>query len=486
MPFLKKISGCILLLLLSFFARSQNQNTSIVAHTLATTFADSSYKLHVKNIIVTGNTSTKEYIILREIQFSKGDSIVISKLNQELEQARQLVYNTTLFTEVKIEAAVVSAYDIIVMVTVRERWYIYPIPQFKPVDRNFNEWIKTYNASLQRVNYGLKFVHYNLSGRRDLLRIYLLTGFSRDFSFSYNAPYSNKALTEGFVISAGYSQKKEIAYKTDYNNNLLFYRSDSLRSKFIGSTIYANIGYTLRKGFFVKHFFNLGLSKLTVSDSILLPKNNPHYLNTGKTDATIFELAYAWQYVNVDNVLYATKGKTATISLSKRGLGFTGGVNALTFEGSLNRYFDFGRKWYSSIQMNAKLRLPFEQAYINQRGLGYNDSYLRGLEYLVIDGVGTGLIKSTLKKKVFDFKIPIPFKLKSLSYIPFTIFAKTYADLGYAFNKKEFATNLNNRLLYTGGFGIDILTFYDVNLRLEYSFNQLNQKGLFLHTQSGF
>ena len=85
-----------------------------------------------------------------------------------------------------------------------------------------------------------------------------------------------------------------------------------------------------------------------------------------------------------------------------------------------------------------------------------------------------------------EFKIPVPFKLKSLPYIPFTFFVKTFADLGFVYNKKEFATNLNNRLLYTDGFGIDILTFYDINLRFEYSFNQLNQKGLFLHTQSGF
>jgi hypothetical protein len=118
--------------------------------------------------------------------------------------------------------------------------------------------------------------------------------------------------------------------------------------------------------------------------------------------------------------------------------------------------------------------------------LGYGDNYLRGLEYLVIDGTATALLKSTLKRKVADFKVPLPFKLKSLSYIPFTIFVKTYADLGYAFNKQEFASNLNNTLLYSGGFGIDILTFYDVNLRFEYSFNQLGQKGLFLHTQSGF
>jgi len=478
----KKIGCCSLLLLIFIVAKSQDSLLLNVSPLLP----DSSTKLHVKNIIVTGNRITKEYIILREIQFKAGDSIVIASLNATLEQARQQVYNTTLFTEVKLEAVVLSAYDITVMVTVRERWYIYPIPQFKLVDRNFNEWIKTYNASFTRVNYGLKFVHYNLSGRRDQLRIYLLNGFSRDFSFSYSAPYSNKKLTEGFVVGAGYSQKKEIPYRTTYTDSLLFYTSDSLRSKFVGSTFYATLGYSMRKGFFAKHSFNAAFSHVTISDSILLPKNNPNYLNNNKTSANIFELSYTYQYAKVDNVLYATKGRTSFLSVSKKGLGFTGGINAFTVEAGINKYYDLSSKWYSSIQLRGKATLPLRQAYINQRGLGYGDNYLRGLEYLVIDGTASGLLRSTLKKKLVSFKIPLPFKIRSLPYIPFTFFAKTYADLGYVFNKQEFATNLNNTLLYTGGFGIDILTFYDVNLRLEYSFNQLGQKGLFLHTQSGF
>jgi outer membrane protein assembly factor BamA len=483
MPGHKKIFYCICL----FFSSSVavGQNNILLSNTLQP-FQDSSAKLYIKNIVVKGNKRTKEYIILREIQFQKGDSLVISTINQQLEQARQQVYNTTLFSEVKFETVILSAFDMIVIVDVKERWYIYPVPQFKPVDRNFNEWIKTYNASLKRVNYGLKFVHYNLTGRRDQLRIFLLTGFSRDFSFSYNAPYSNSKLTEGFVVSAGYSQKKEIPYKTDFNNNLLFFTSDSLRSSSVGSSLYVSAGYSMRKGFFNKHNFNAAFSRSTISDSILLPKNNPNYFNNNKTSANIFEVSYSYQHANVNNVLYATKGKTSFLAISKRGLGFTGGINALTVEAGLNKYYDLGKKWYSSIQLNGKIRLPLYQAYINQRGLGYGDSYLRGLEYLVIDGVGTALIKSTLKYKIAEFKIPLPFKIKSLPYIPFTIFAKTYADLGYAFNKKEFVSNLNNKLLYTGGFGVDILTFYDVNLRLEYSFNQLNQKGLFLHTQSGF
>jgi outer membrane protein assembly factor BamA len=481
----KKIFFPVFLMLLCQLSSAQNKDDIVFTNT-TTAVQDSSAKLFVKDIIVKGNRTTKEYVILREIQFQKGDSIVIAALDKQLEQARQQVYNTTLFTEVKFELVILSAFDMMLVVTVRERWYIYPVPQFKWVDRNFNEWLKTYNASLKRVNYGLKFVHYNLSGRRDQLRIYLLNGFSRDFSFSYNAPYSNSKLTEGFVIGAGYSQKKEVAYKTTYTDSLLFYTSDSLRSKFVGSNFYVTAGYTIRRGFFTKHSFNAGFSRQTVSDSVLLTKNNPNYFNTGSTSANIAELSYSYQYTNVNNVLYATKGKTGFIAVSKRGLGFTGGINALTVEAGINRYYELGKNWFSSVQLNGKIRLPLRQAYINQRGLGYGDSYLRGMEYLVIDGTATALVKSTLKKKVAEFKIPIPFKLRSLTHIPFTIFLKSYADLGYVYNKKEFSSNLNNTLLYTGGFGIDILTFYDVNLRFEYSFNQLNQKGLFLHTQSGF
>jgi outer membrane protein assembly factor BamA len=479
----KKILYCVLLLL--FFVKAQSQNNLLLVNTIKPP-QDSAAKLRVKNIIIKGNKKTKEYIILREVPFKKGGFIVIAQLNAVLEQARQQVYNTALFSEVKFEVVILSAFDMMVVVDVKERWYVFPIPQFKWVDRNFNEWIKTYNASLKRVNYGVKFDHDNFTGRRDKLRIYLLTGFSRDFSFSYSAPYSNSSLTEGFVVGAGYSQKKEIAYKSDFDNKLLFYKSDSLRSSFVGSNFYVNAAYTLRRGFFNKHFFYAGFTRSVVSDSVPLPKNNPNYFNTNKTVANIFDISYSYQYLKVNNVLYATRGKAAFFSVSKRGLGFTGGINALLLEAGLNKYYDLGKKWYSSIQLNGKVRLPLRQAYINQRGLGYGDNYLRGLEYQVVDGVATALIKSTLKKKIATFRINLPFKIKSVPYLPFTIFAKTYADVGYAYNKKEFLSNLNNKLLYTGGFGIDILTFYDINLRFEYSFNQLNQKGLFLHTQSGY
>ena len=135
-------------------------------------------------------------------------------------------------------------------------------------------------------------------------------------------------------------------------------------------------------------------------------------------------------------------------------------------------------------QTQAKIKLPFDEAYINQQALGYGETYLRGQEYYVVDGVAYGLARSTLKKKLFV--VSFPFAFKSIAQrIPFAVFAKTYVDMGYSYIPQKYDTYFNNRFLYTYGVGVDILTFYDLNLRLEYSIDQLNEKGLFLHIQRG-
>ena len=58
--------------------------------------------------------------------------------------------------------------------------------------------------------------------------------------------------------------------------------------------------------------------------------------------------------------------------------------------------------------------------------------------------------------------------------------------MGFSYNKEQFNTKLGNKLLYTTGFGLDVVSLYDTTLRLEYSFNQLGENGLFLHAKSLF
>lgn len=441
---------------------------------------DTMARVRIGSIRIAGNQKTKDYIILREMRVKTGDSIPAGRIYEILEQSRQLIYNTNLFSEVQVIPVLGDGSNINLFVYLKERWYIWPAPQFKLVDRNLNEWVNRYNANLNRVTYGIKFAHYNFSGRADQLRIYLLNGFSRTVAASYTAPYSNARLTEGFSIFASLSQTREVQYKTSQDNQLLrFNNNDFSRNEYM-----LRASYQLRRGYYRKHLFTAGFWYHSVADSIRTAKYNPLYLNNGRSTLGFPFFGYTFQYVKVNNINYPLKGITYNASILKRGIGFTGGVNHLRLEGHFNIHEPYGRNWYGAYQFLGVIKAPFRTAYINQRAMGYEEFYLRGLENYVVDGFAAAIAKYTLSKKLISFNIPLPWKFKAIPSIPFTFFAKTYADAGWSGITRELDTKLNNRLLYTGGIGIDMLTLYDICLKIEYSFNQLGEKGLFLHAKT--
>lgn len=77
----------------------------------------------------------------------------------------------------------------------------------------------------------------------------------------------------------------------------------------------------------------------------------------------------------------------------------------------------------------------------------------------------------------------MPFE--SLKAIPFRIFLRLASGWGYANDPFDTGANpLNKKLLWGGGPALDVIIFYDIVFRLEYSFNHLGEKGLFLHFKS--
>lgn len=439
-------------------------------------------KLNVAEIKIVGNNKTKSYIIAREIQFKVGDSLRLDQFDKQFHTARDQVYNLNLFTEVFIEPTQIVGADVYITVTVLERWYIYPTPQFQLVDRNFSEWIKVYNASLDRVNYGAKFVHYNLSGRKDELRLVFINGYSRNVTVSYIAPYSNSDLSKGFALGASYTNTKEAFYKTDYNNKQLSYN----RGAFVSTAFTAGASYLSRKGFYDRSALTLTYTHTNLADSITSDAYNPNYFNTKKSNISFLDVSYQYRYLHTNNNNYPLNGTYYQYKISKRGLGWRGGINKLELEAAAAKYIPHKNNWYSSISLAGLIKLPFKQPYYNQNAIGYNNFNLRGLEYYVIDGVAAALAKYTLKKKVVEFNLPMPFRIKSIPKIPFKIFAKTYTDIGYSYNDPNLKTRLNNIFLYSGGIGLDILSIYDSNFAIDYSLNQLGEKGLFLSFKLGF
>ena len=146
-----------------------------------------------------------------------------------------------------------------------------------------------------------------------------------------------------------------------------------------------------------------------------------------------------------------------------------------------------GPKTFFNVTAYGSIKVPFEQPYYTLRFLGYSDVFLQGYEYYVIDGVAGGYLKTTLTREMLHFNIKVPArKNKEVQRIPVRIFGKIYGNTGYVYNPQPGENVLSNTMLYSGGLGIDILTFYDFTLKFEWTFNQLGQNGLFLHRKSIF
>ncbi len=465
---------------------SQSNNTGFVgAADPAITTNSASFRFDDKtpviiaDIYIIGNKKTKPYIIEREIPFKIGNAILLSELPEKMELARQQLMNTALFIEVEVKLDRQVDDLAFIKVTVKERWYLFPLPYFKIVARNFNEWWKDYNHSLSRVNYGLKFSQNNFSGRNDNLRLYLVTGYSQLVSFSYSQPAADKSLKFGFDVGFDYSRNKEVAYKTD-SNKMVPYKEDD---KFLTKSFRGEIGLSYRPKIRTRHFLRFSYSNSTV-DTVVL-KLNPDFFPSSRTNVTFMDIIYAINHANVDYIPYPTKGVTFSGSLIKRG--FTTDISMWQLNATATYTIPVSEKSQLYLQATGTLKFPFDQPFFNKRLFGHGDLYMRGLEAYVADGVAGFVTRATARREVLNFKIKPPIVIQGHDKIPFRILLKVYGDLGYAYDKQPSNYSaITNKWLRSWGVGIDVISFYDFVIRLEYSFNQLNQQGLFIHSRSDF
>ena len=109
-----------------------------------------------------------------------------------------------------------------------------------------------------------------------------------------------------------------------------------------------------------------------------------------------------------------------------------------------------------------------------QNGLGFSN-YVRGYEPYIIYGKTSGLLKSNFKTQILktkSFTIPVIKKIKKFSIINFALYWNFYFDMGYVYQTNQMNNKLGNEFLIGAGSGIDWVTYYDVVIRTEYSFNK--------------
>jgi outer membrane protein assembly factor BamA len=434
----------------------------------------------VGTIEITGNKKTKEFILLREIPFRTGETYTLEVLIQKFEDARRQLMNTTLFHTVIVAAKNFQGSNVNVSVQVKERWYLFPVPYLKPVDRNLNQWIIEQKASLSRVNYGAKLMYYNATGRSDKLKMSLVTGYTRQISFNYDRLYIDKKLKWGMKVGFGTGKNREINYNTIRDKQVFIKDENNFVRSFTNG--YAELTY--RRAIRTRHSFGISYYQEKVQDTIIAL--NPTYFKNGRNSTSFPTVFYTMAYYDLDYIPYPTKGYAAEISFSKGGINKAINIWNLNVRGTGSWHIT--PKLFFNLNIYGGIKLPFKQPYFNRRFLGYGDTFMQGYEYYVIDGVAGGYIKTTLTRELLNFRIRIPplKKGKEAQRIPVRIFGKMYGNTGYVHDPEPGENLLSNKMLYSGGFGIDILTFYDVTFKLEWTFNQLGQNGIFVHRKSIF
>jgi len=443
-------------------------------------------KVVVQRILIEGNTRTKDKIILRELDFSIGDTLSLDKLGEQLAANQLLLMNTGLFTQARINIKTweLASNKLDLIIAVEENWYIYPFPVFELADRNFNEWWKTHHRSLKRVNFGLRFYHMNFSGRRDLLKLAAQYGFTQKYELTYTLPFINGTQTFGLSTNLLYTRNKEIGFNTI--GDKLQYRRDQdhvLRKRFR-----AGIGLSYRPQLETYHRVRFQYHQIRINESVNSELNSDYLLQ--RLQQQYLSFSYELTVDKRDIKPYPLKGNLFSVSLRKDGFGLFDDLNALTLTATFKQYFSIDKKW--SVEWVGKGQsglIREKQPYFNSRALGYDEDFIRGFEFYVIDGLDYAYMKTSLHFELFNFAFDLgkSMPLKPFKLMPVKWYLSLNNDLGFVNNPFYRQHNsLGNQLLWGGGIGLDIVAYYDKVFRMEYSFNSLGESGFFLHWALSF
>jgi outer membrane protein assembly factor BamA len=445
----------------------------------------------IRKIIITGNTITRRSVILREIGIHEGqtinntlpeaadtvniEAVLTDSLSLLQEQNKLRLFNLQLFNEVD-QHVVRTGNEVDWYIAVKERWPIIPSVIVQFADRNFNTWWVAEHHDLRRVSGGLTLTDKNFRGNLEKLTVTAEDGYTQKLGISYMRPYLNKGQTNGFGFSLSYAQSRQTYYNTD-SNKLVY--AGTYSGAVISKQLEGGISYLYRPAYASKHVFQLNYKDYSVSDTIL--KLNPAYYANNSTRARFFEFYYRYEYNGVDNWNYSLKGvKLVTQAVVREGL------EGIHFQSYANVEAGWFKNplpnWYTSVIFRGRLMYPQEQPYYFRGGLGTQTDYVRGYEYYVIDGSNYGVLRLDLKRELFNNTYAIP--VRYFTAMPVRIYPKLFFDAGYIDSPQPGNSFLSNKLQYSAGVGVDVVTLYDIKIRFEYAWSHLGQNGLYLHFNS--
>jgi outer membrane protein assembly factor BamA len=437
--------------------------------------------IFISKIHIECNRKTIDKIIFRELFIKEGMTVCRRNLDSLLERESYKLMNTKLFILAEVVPYHVKGDTTELIISVIEKWYLYPVPIIDFADKNFSEWAaKGYD--LDRLNYGISFIQNNFRGRNETLKLYLQLGFTRIVDFEYKIPYINKKQTTGINIKVSYANSKNSIYGLS-NGIRQSYKSENIleeKFKFL-------IGISKRGAFYETHRINIGYTTSTVNDTLLILNSN-YYQNSQKTQR-FTQLNYSFERDLRNNIVYTHKGSYLQIDVMQKGLSGFDDISVSQAQFIYAKFIPISKKFYYSASLRGMISFPEQQPFNELRGYGFAGNFTRGMDLYMVAGQHFGVWKNTLRFKMFSkiFNFKNLFNIEQFSTFPLAIYPKIYADAGYVYSKYDYGSNIfSNQLLWGSGAGIDLVFYNSTVIRLEYSVNKSLETGFFVNIQTDF
>ena len=433
----------LVLLLLSFTSTSK----VLFATSLDTLFVKGNDQVKIDSIKITGNDATKDFIIRRELTINDGDWVT----EKVIEYNRERIFSLRLFTNVKLFVYQSNQKNIL-MIEVKESWYIYPLVYFR----------SEYN-SLNTSTFGFSLLYKNFRGRNETIRTTVGFGYQPIYRLLYETP--------ALIYNEDIGLQVDLLYSDLVNKNVAAatIAGGAFKEKIIDNSITLskrfnqfNIAY-LTVGFnYVETPFP-GIEKFTASQS-------------GIDRALYAGISYIYDTRNLKE--FSDNGLYVFGSFIHKGFGvdqISYNIFGLDFRTYRNLIGDLSAKWRFAYRATFGRSVPFyDYSYLGyeERVRGNFTNKREGNNYLLTSfEVNYPVIKE------LDFSLKLPLLPRSLTSARLGFYFGAFYDAGTTYNNGQ-ALALNQ--FYSGyGIGFTVLVIPYSAVRFEYAINQ-DQKGEFI------
>lgn len=399
---------------------------------------DTTYSLVIRSIRIEGNNATQPYVILREMSLHVGDTLSQASLVRD----RDRVYNLGLFNKVSISHRDSAAASDLV-VTVVERWYIFPFPVLDLRTRSANT-----------LSYGLGVMHQNFLGRDEKISASFSSGYDRSAALTYQNP---RLTGDGDIFLRTVFQYRD-SHSLDNNSDVVFEQINRMASVSVGK----------RFGYFQTLIWTAGYQTWQLPDTTLgrtvSPDGTDRFIELG--------LHYTFDARNVRE--YPTDGWYLDVTATNDGVGSESTVKTFKFASDLRWYAMMGHditlacRSFGTYMAGGPVPMYHRLFLSNRLGVrGYNQRDYTGEDVV---GGSAEVRLPIIEPRFITFNF---LNIYQFNTTRFGIYAAFFTDVGKIwFRSNEFE---EVPWLASAGAGLHFLLPYSLILRTEISVNAIGQ-----------